>query len=327
MDMNTNKKNGGRINRLATYCRLTCLFVCATACVLLAGCDDDDPTPAPANLIGLSLPNNPNSYMSTLVAGLESSLKSEGYTLVVTNAEGKTDDRLVQLNALLGVGVKAVALVSPGNELAESMAAIRARAVPVISLLESTPLANTSIVTDNQSEGATAAEAVNQLLPNGGKYQIMFLAGDMTETERTARINGLTGGLMASITQLAAPRSCVNSEAALSNAKNILTRDVQLCIAMDDESLQGFVRALDESAKTAADVRIIAFSGSPESKRLLKEGKIAAVIARSPLSAAASASHACNELLKGQPVDVQLLLQSTLITSENIGQHDADTWE
>jgi ABC-type sugar transport system substrate-binding protein len=327
MYMKTNRKNSTRASQSIARFSLTCLLAYALTSVLLPGCKEEDQTPAPANLIGLSLPDNPGAYVKTLVSGLESSLKNEGYTLVVTNAEGKTENRRTQLNAMLNIGVKAIALVSPGDDLSESIAAIRARSIPVVSLLESLAGANAAILNDSRGEGIAAATAANRLLPSGGVYQVLYMMGATTEADRTALIEGLTDSLTASITKYSNPLSCVDTLSALSRAKSILSRNIQLCIAMDDESLQGFVRALDESDKTPADVKIIAFSGSPVSKRLLRDGKIAAVIARAPLSAAASIGPICAALVNGQPVEPTLLIPSILITSENIGQHDAETWE
>lgn len=297
--------------------------------LMFSGCENNKGYEvAPARLIGLSLAQPANEYVNTVATELSRKFKEQGYSLIITNADSKIENQQKQVAALLKQNVKALLLSAPEGDFSESMAPINEAGIPFVNVVR--PLADATVVDavvlpDAVDEGRLAARFMNEALETG-KYQMLYMTGSATESELTQWQDGLSKELNAGITKFSNPLACVDSLSALSRAKNILSRDVQVCVALDDVALQGFVVALAESGKTLNDVKIIVFSGSPKSKSLLKEGKISAIIARSPQTAAQQMMDACLSLLQGQMVE-KTWVKSTLITVDNIAEYDVNKWE
>ena len=305
-------------------------FACLVACLVMGCSDHDEDKTEPAQLIGVSLASATNGYMDAVVMKLQGDFKSKGYTLLVTNADGKIETQKTQIKALLNRGIKALIIVSPEGDLSEETVLVKKSGMPLlnmINLFEDKNLADVYIANDDRQSGEILAEEINTLLVNGGKYQVLYKTGDVSESVRVECIDGLKDNLEASVSQFSNPLACVDLLSATQRAKQILSRDVEVCVAFDDISAQGFVTAMAEMGKTLNDVHILVLSGSPESKQLLKNGKISAVIARSPISLAAAVVEGCLKRINRELVEKYILIENKTLTVTNIGDSDSGRWE
>lgn len=307
--------------------RLLFFFLLA---VTIVSCNNDIEDTAATELIGFSLPEKADGYSDALVRNLMINLKDQGFTLVVVNAENNADNQKKQIDALLNIGIKAIIVVAPKWDFSENITKIRGKKIPLINALNALPNLDSinALVTNNIStEGEFAANIINELLVSGGTYQVLYMNSATSEQERVGWLEYLNANLKSTVTKFSNPLACVDSLSALSRARTILSRDVQACVAFDDTSLQGFVVALEASDKTLDDVKIIAFSGSPDSKKMLKEGRISAIISRSPIKISDALAGICIDLINNQTVVKETLIEGILITAQNVDQYDINSWE
>jgi ribose transport system substrate-binding protein len=294
------------------------------------GCDSDDEKPNPPQLIGLSLSTTSNSYRDAVVSYLSLACKERGYTLIITNAEGKVSNQLVQMDALMNLGIKSIIIDAPKEDISAEIEKLKKTNIPLINILNplSDPsLADAVIINNNKQAGKAVADVINAALPGGGKYQVLYRTGEVSDNERIQRIEGLTENLNASNLPFSNPLSCVDSLSALSRARSIISRDISVCIALDDVSINALAATLEASDKTLDDMKLIVISGSPGSKKLLKEGKISAVIAQSPAKLASTSMDICIELINNKPVKQMSEIENQTITSDNITNYDINNWE
>lgn len=296
--------------------------------LIFPGCENNEQEVASAQLLGLSLAQPANEYTNAVAMELSRKFKEQGYSLIITDADGKIENQQKQVAALLKQNVKALLLAAPEGDFSESIAKISELGIPLVNVvkpLADMTMADAVVLPDAADEGKLAARFMNEILGTG-KYQMLYMTGSAIEDELTQWQDGLADGLNPGITKFSNPLACVDSLSALSRAKSILSRDVQVCVALDDVALYGFVTALEECGKTLNDVKIIVFSGSPKSKTLLREGKISAIIARSPQTVAQQTMEACLSLLQGQTME-NIWVKSILITKDNIAEFDINKWE
>ncbi len=82
------------------------------------------------------------------------------------------------------------------------------------------------------------------------------------------------------------------------------------------------------TAKGAREgVLVYGIDGSPEGKKLIKEGMMTGTAAQSPKQMADTAVNAAYQILQGEKVEKKKVISVQMITKKNVEQTDISRWQ
>lgn len=116
-------------------------------------------------------------------------------------------------------------------------------------------------------------------------------------------------------------------ERALPKVEKIIEghQDIDVIMALNDPAAMGALAALD--SKNCRDgVLVYGVDGSPEAKKLIKEGMMTGTSAQLPKQMADIALDSAYQLLAGKKVQKNRITSVEMVTEENIDQFDVNRW-
>lgn len=101
---------------------------------------------------------------------------------------------------------------------------------------------------------------------------------------------------------------------------------IDVVISLNDPSAMGAMSALD-AAGLLQEVLVYGIDGAPEAKRMIKEGKMQATIAQSPMEVGRITAQRVYEVLKGKEIPENTVIPVEEITSENLDNFNLTGWQ
>jgi ribose transport system substrate-binding protein len=102
---------------------------------------------------------------------------------------------------------------------------------------------------------------------------------------------------------------------------------IDVVMALNDPTAMGAIAAL-ESANRLKGVLVYGVDGSPDAKKMIKEGgKLTATASQFPSKIGSMGAEAAYKILKGQKVPQDIKVPVELIDSSNINKHKVDQFE
>lgn len=300
------------------------------------GCKDEYEK-TPVTTIGFSTPNLPDSYSATIYnAAFQEALQNE-CSVIFTNAEGKTGNQQGQIESMKNLNFDAI-IISPYqiDSLTQQIEEARKNNIPVVFInTDHTENADACVLTDYTSAAQQAAQYLKETKSSGTNYSVFYTVGSVNEETLELLTGGITETLEPALYKPdlsnGKARACTNENAARTMARLLIKKaapnNVEAFIAYDDGAAKGILAAIKEAGKTIEEITLISISGSPDSKRGIKNGELNATIAQSPVQLGAEAIKTAIKLIKKQPVDTRTVIPTRLIHSGNIDQFDTDNWQ
>jgi ribose transport system substrate-binding protein len=117
-------------------------------------------------------------------------------------------------------------------------------------------------------------------------------------------------------------------EQAMPVMENIIQANSKIDVVMglNDPTAMGALAAL-QSAKRDKGVLVYGVDGSPDAKKLIKEGKITATAAQSPKTIGKTAGETIYKILAGKSVEKTILVPVFLIDKTNVDKYGVDGWQ
>lgn len=116
-------------------------------------------------------------------------------------------------------------------------------------------------------------------------------------------------------------------ERALPKVEKIIEKhqNIDVIMALNDPAAMGALAALD--SKNCRDgVLVYGVDGSPEAKKLIKEGMMTGTSAQLPRQMADIAFHSAYDVLEGKTIQKNIITPVEMVTRENIDQFDINRW-
>lgn len=305
-------------------------FLAAAAATLLAACSQQGPgesAPSAAStaggaaggkpVIGLALSTQNNPFFVELKDGAQKAADASGVQLVVVDAQ---DDPARQISSVEDLIQKHVSVIllnpTDSSALAGAVQSAQRANIPVITLDRGVDGAEVAshIASDNIAGGKMAADFLSKQL--GGKGNIIELQGVAGTSAARERGKGFDDEISTTGMKVVAQQPANFDRAqGLSVSENLLqgNSDVQAIFAQNDEMALGAVQALAGKNKK---VLVVGFDGTPDGKKAVQDGQMAATVAQQPEEIGRLGVETAKKLIDKQPVDKSIAVPLKLLTKE-----------
>lgn len=310
------------------------LIVCAP--LWMAGCGGGEPTPtlAPnsgatptaAPRIGAVLPMLSHPFFLAQRDGLEAEAQALGDRIDVRDGQDDDQKQIVQVEALLNVGIDALVLCPRDeNALVVAVESANRAGVPVITLNRRVNGGDvvTYVGADDADGGRSQGKALAEALgPQGGA--IIYLQGTIGSSPQVSREKGFKEVLAAhpEITIAADIASNFQEDQAKEDMTGLVRRfragEIKAIVAQADEmALPAAEVARDAGWK---DLIVIGFNGTAEAFSAIRDGRLHATILQDAADQGRRAVRATVDYLEGKPVPDTILTPLPVVTRANVDQ-------
>ena len=201
--------------------------------------------------------------------------------------------------------------------------------IPVIvidSQVYRNDLVTMTIVSDNYKAGVLCAK---EMMKQKDHANIVLLTHNAARSA-VDRINGFTDTIKKNKNYkiLASADTQGQIERALPKVDKIIEKykNIDVVMGLNDPAAMGALAALD-SKGAREGVLVYGIDGSPEGKKLIKEGMMTGTAAQSPKQMADTAINAAYKILQGKKVEKKKVISVQMITKKNVEQTDISRWQ
>ena len=215
------------------------------------------------------------------------------------------------------------------KEVESGLKAAKKAKIPVIvidSQVYRNDLVTMTIVSDNYKAGVLCAK---EMMKQKDHANIVLLTHNAARSA-VDRINGFTDTIKKNKNYkiLASADTQGQIERALSKVDKIIEKykNIDVVMGLNDPAAMGALAALD-SKGAREGVLVYGIDGSPEGKKLIKEGMMTGTAAQSPKQMADTAINAAYKILQGKKVEKKKVISVQMITKKNVEQTDISRWQ
>ena len=274
--------------------------------------------------------NNP--FFIALNDGIKEIVEAKGDKVIALDPSLDQTKQIAQIEDLIAQDVAAIFLnpvdwkgVRPALEMAEKAG------IPIINVdapVFDLELVDAVVASNNYNAGVLVAEDVlKRLAGDTAKVVLLEHPTAKSSIDRTQSFVDTTED-MPDIEIVARQSSDGQLEIAMPVMENIIQAQPQIDVVMgvNDPTAMGALAAL-QAAGRADDVLIYGVDGAPDAKKMIKEGKITATAAQSPMGIGRTAAEIAYEILAGNTVQKETLVPVTLIDASNVDSFGLDGWQ
>ena len=215
------------------------------------------------------------------------------------------------------------------KEVESGLKAAKKAKIPVIvidSQVYRNDLVTMTIVSDNYKAGVLCAK---EMMKQKDHANIVLLTHNAARSA-VDRINGFTDTIKKNKNYkiLASADTQGQIERALPKVDKIIEKykNIDVVMGLNDPAAMGALAALD-SKGARGGVLVYGIDGSPEGKKLIKEGMMTGTAAQSPKQMADTAINAAYKILQGKKVKKKKVISVQMITKKNVEQTDISRWQ
>lgn len=272
--------------------------------------------------------NNP--FFIALNDGIKEIVEANGDKLVAFDPQLDQAKQIAQIEDMIAQGVDAIFLnpvdwkgVRPALEAAKKAG------IPIINVdapVFDLDLVDVVIASDNYNAGVLVAQDVMKRL-DSAKVVLLEHPTAKSAIDRTQSFEDTIEG-MPQYEIVARQSSNGQIEQAMPVMENIIQAQpvIDVVMGLNDPTAMGALAAL-EAAGRADDVLIYGVDGAPEAKQMIKDGKMTASAAQSPMGIGRTAAESVYKILNGESVEELILVPVILIDASNVDQFGTDGWQ
>lgn len=285
---------------------------------------------ADQTLFGATYMTMNNPFFIALNDGIEEIVEANGDKLIAFDPALDQAKQIAQIEDMISRGVKVIFLnpvdwkgVRPALEAARDAGIY---IVNVDAPVYDQELVDAIVASDNYNAGVLVAEDVMKKMDSAN---IVLLEHPTAKSaiDRTQSFVDTTEG-MNNYKIIARQSSNGQIEQAMPVMENIIQahKDIDVVMGLNDPTAMGALAAL-EAAQRDKDVLIYGVDGAPEAKQLIKDGRITATVAQSPINIGKNAAEIAYKLLDGEDVEHLTLVPVLLIDKSNVDEYGTDGWQ
>lgn len=286
--------------------------------------------------IGVSMKTLSAPYFAAQMEAAKARGKELGYEVLATDAQGKLQKQIADVEDLVTRGVKLL-IINPADSdgMVNAVNNASAKGVKVI-VIDSTlnPKANyvTQVQSSNSANGALVGNWVIDEMGNK-PLKIALLSGEKGNPVGQERRLGVLSGIMeaqlrkfgkADVTVVGQGWGGWNDEGGLKAMEDLLVanKDINMVLGENDSMVLGARRAIDSAGRTGI-LLVAAADAQKEALALIKEGKYGVTGLNDPALVARTAVDLGVKVVKGEVKDVpkQTLTTPAAITKSNVDKY------
>lgn len=272
--------------------------------------------------------NNP--FFVLLNTGIRDVVEANGDILIALDPALDANKQESQINDLIAQGVDAI-FVNPVDwkAIRPALEAAKKAGIPVINVdapVYDTDLVASIIASDNYNAGVICAYDMMRRL-SSAKIVILEQPTAKSAIDRTRGFIDTISGI--DNYQIIAQQS---SEGQLEQAMPIMEKIIQenpeidVVMALNDPTAMGAYAAL-QAANREEHVLIYGVDGAPEAKQMIKDGKMTATAAQSPITIGSTAAQVAYDILAGKVVNKELFVDVIFIDIHNVDKYGTTDWQ
>jgi ribose transport system substrate-binding protein len=288
---------------------------------ILAGCSTRNDSSLPR--IGVVLKALDSEFWLSVKRGAEAGAQGRAQLgFSAPDREINIDQQVAMIEDQIARGIQALVLAPAASaQVIPALEKAHEKGIPVIIIDTDVPWSKkvTYVGTNNYEGGKLAGGRLIETIQ--GSADVALIIGIPGEETHEQRKRGFKDALAAEPRLRLVAEQPANSERALAMnvMENILTANPNLTavFATSDQMALGALEAI-QARRTGSGVKLISFDAGQEVVKLIREGKIDAVVAQRPFEMGKRGVDAALRALAKQPVEPVIDTGTALITRENV---------
>lgn len=272
-----------------------------------------------------------NPYFEVILEEITTLVESRGDTLVVYDGQNDISKQESQLEDMAYRKYDGLFLNPVDSEkVITPLKKINEADIPVVCFdaqVEDVSYIDSYVGSDNYNAGKVVGEDLVSRLPEGGS--IIILDSPATKSAKD-RVKGFIDSIDGAGFDIFSMYDCGGDESRAYEATKkllALNGEIAAIFAENDPTALGALKAVNELGNT--NCIIYGVDGSPSIKQELAkdDSPVKGTGAQSPVSIARKAVEVMYSILEGETVEKTYLIDTYLITSENIEDYDIKSWQ
>ena len=277
-----------------------------------------------------------NAFWLAVKDGVEKAIEEKGIEVELVDIDANGDQSILNdgIANLLSSGVDAI-LCAPAdsNAVGSALEQCQQAGVPVINFDTPVPdaeMVETIIASDNYNAGYVVGKDAAEKMDDGAKILVLhsprasacvqryegFVAALEESGKEYTEVNNLDG-------QGATEVSMTLTADAL-----VADPDLQVIFAVNDPSAMGAINAIQQATvELTNDIMVYGVDGNPDAKKLIESGEMEGTGSQSPETLGYDSMMAAFDVLEGKEIDKEIVVDTFLITAENVAEFGTDGWQ
>ena len=277
-----------------------------------------------------------NAFWLAVKDGVVKAIEEKGIEVELVDIDANGDQSIMNdgIANLLSSGVDAI-LCAPAdsNAVGSALEQCQQAGVPVINFDTPVPdpeLVETIIASDNYNAGYVVGKDAAEKMEDGAKILVLhsprasacvqrydgFVAALEESGKEYTEVNNLDG-------QGATEVSMTLTADAL-----VADPDLQVIFAVNDPSAMGAINAIQQATvELENDIMVYGVDGNPDAKKLIESGEMEGTGSQSPETLGYDSMMAAFDVLEGKEIEKEIVVDTFLITAENVAEFGTDGWQ
>ena len=277
-----------------------------------------------------------NAFWLAVKDGVEKAIEEKGIEVELVDIDANGDQSIMNdgIANLLSSGVDAI-LCAPAdsNAVGSALEQCQQAGVPVINFDTPVPdaeMVETIIASDNYNAGYVVGKDAAEKMDDGAKILVLhsprasacvqryegFVAALEESGKEYTEVNNLDG-------QGATEVSMTLTADAL-----VADPDLQVIFAVNDPSAMGAINAIQQATvELKNDIMVYGVDGNPDAKKLIESGEMEGTGSQSPETLGYDSMMAAFDVLEGKEIEKEIVVDTFLITAENVDEFGTDGWQ
>lgn len=281
-------------------------------------------------LIGASYMTMNNEFYRIISEEIKARIEVEGDQWILRDPALDSNRQIEQIEDMLQKGIDVLVLTPVDWEsLKDVLKKARNQGVKVVvvdSDISDVDLADCTITTDNYAAGKQIGEYFVQ---QHSQANVLIMTHETAKSGRD-RVQGFSDVVKKyKGIHIVGKLECEGqTEIAMPKMKIAIKEGVQFdsVFCLNDLASVGVIAALEEDGRTD-EVEVYGIDASPDSKALIKDGKMCATMAQFSARIGKEASNVIYNLLNHKKVEKHILISSELVTRDNVDHFSIDRWQ
>lgn len=288
------------------------------------------PAAAQGKKFGATYMTMNNPFFGVMNDAIKAAVEANGDTLITLDPALDPVKQISQIEDMVAQGVDAIFL-NPVDwqAVAPGLLAAHEAGIPIINVdaaVYDEQYVACIVASDNLAAGLVCAEDMLKRLPQGGKAVILGHPTTKTGIDRIANFKK-TIEAHPEFTIAQEDSSEGQLEIAMPKMENIIQAvpDMAVVMCVNDPTALGTIQAL--RAANMKGVLVYGVDGSPDAKKMIKEGLMTGTAAQSPINIGKIGVEMAYKVLAGEKVEKHVPVPVQLITAENVDSFGVDGWQ
>lgn len=279
-----------------------------------------------------------NAFWGACEDGVKKAIDELGIEADVVEIDANGDQALMNdgVSNLLSSGVDAI-LMAPAdsNAVGDILNQCEKAGIPVINFDTPVPEEQRSqvvtvIASDNYNAGYVVGADAASRMEDGAKVLVLHSPRASACVER---YNGFCDAMNASGKQWTEVNNLDGqgaTEVSMNLVNDALVADPDLAVifAVNDPSAMGATQAIAQATVTLEnEILVYGVDGNPDAKKQIKAGQMAGTGSQSPETLGYQSMMAAYKTLQGEEVEKEIVVDTFLITAENVDEFGTDGWQ